>query len=122
MLVRFGPSLEQLADDEDETRVALLAAMRSIADTTSRDYGHAVRSVHAKSYVVLEGELTVLDALPPELAQGPFAPSATYSAALRFSTNPRDILDDEVSAPRGLALKVIGVEGGCLPDADAGTT
>jgi hypothetical protein len=30
---------------------------------------------------------------------------------LRFSTNPGDILDDKVSTPRGLALKLIGVEG-----------
>lgn len=30
--------------------------MRSIEETTSKDYGHAVRSVHAKSHGVFEGE------------------------------------------------------------------
>jgi hypothetical protein len=29
---------------------------------------------------------------------------------MRFSTIPGDILDDSVSAPRGLAIKIIGVE------------
>jgi hypothetical protein len=37
-------------------------------ETTSQDYHHAVRSVHAKSHGLLDGELTVLDSLP--LAQG----------------------------------------------------
>ena len=118
--VRFDPSLERPAPDEADTNAALLATMRSIADTTARDYGRAVRSVHAKSHALLEGELTVLDGLPPELAQGMFARPATYPAVLRLSTNPGDILDDAVSAPRGLALKVIGVEGERLPGA-AGT-
>jgi len=30
-------------------RAALLQTMRGVAETTLRDYGHAVRSVHAKS-------------------------------------------------------------------------
>ena len=120
--VRFDPSLERLAPDEDETRAALMATMRSIAETTSRDYGRAVRSVHAKSHALLEGELTVLDGLPPELAQGVFARPATYPAVLRLSTNPGDVLDDAVSAPRGLALKVIGVEGARLPGAEDAVT
>ncbi len=120
--VRFVPSLERLTSDEGETRVALMAAMRSIVETTSSDYGHAVRSVHAKSYALLEGELTVLDGLPSELAQGMFARPGVYPAVLRFSTNPGDILDDAVSAPRGLALKVIGVEGTRLPGAEGSLT
>lgn len=34
---------------------------------------------------------------------------------MRFSTNPGDMLDDKVSTPRGLAIKLIGVEGARLP-------
>src|SRR5271170_6382335 len=33
---------------------------------------------------------------------------------MRFSTNPGDILSDHISTPRGLAIKVIGVEGEML--------
>lgn len=120
--IRYDASLERIAPDEAETRAALLATMRSIVETTFRDYRHAVRSVHAKSYALLEGELTVPDGLPAELAQGMFARPGTYPVALRFSTNPGDILDDAVSAPRGLAVKVIGVEGARLPGAEGAVT
>ena len=45
------------------------------------------------------------------LAQGLFATPATYPVAMRVSTIPGDILDDNVSVPRGMALKIIGVPG-----------
>ncbi len=120
--VRYSPALEQVAPDKADTREALVATMRSIAEMTLRDYGHAVRSVHAKSHALLEGELTVLDGLPPELAQGMFARPAAYPVVMRVSTNPGDILDDRVSAPRGLAVKVIGVDGERLPGAEGAVT
>lgn len=81
-----------------------------------------MRSVHAKSYALLEGELTVPDGLPAELAQGMFAQPGTYPVVLRFSTNPGDILDDRVSAPRGLAVKVIGVDSARLPGSEGAVT
>lgn len=119
--LRYDPSYEQPEENEAETAREIVETMRTISETTFKDYGHAVRSVHAKSHGLLQGELRVLDGLPPELAQGLFASPATYEAILRFSTNPGDILDDSVSTPRGLAVKVIGVPGDRLPDAD-GTT
>ncbi len=53
----------------------------------------------------------MLPGLPPEFAQGLLAKAGAYPAVLRTSTNPCDILDDSVSTPRGLAVKVSGVEG-----------
>jgi hypothetical protein len=96
--------------------------MRSITATTSKDYGHAVRSVHAKAHGILGGELVVDPGLPPELAQGLFASAGTHKVVMRFSTNPGDILDDAVSAPRGLALKILDVEGERLTDSQGETT
>jgi|GEM_PF-152949 len=111
----YDPSAEQVQDDESETIEALIDTMRKISETTSKDYGRAVRSVHAKSHGLLRGELRVLDDLPPALAQGLFARPAVYPVVMRLSTNPGDIVDDSVSAPRGLTIKVIGVEGERLP-------
>ena len=119
MPVRYDPSLESPQPDEPETMAALVQALRRISETTFQDYGHAVRSVHAKSHGLLKGELRVLDHLPPPLAQGLFARPARYEAVLRFSTNPGDVLDDSVSTPRGLAIKVLGVEGPRLPGSEA---
>ena len=120
--VRYDPSEETAAPDEAETTRRLNDAMRSVQETTCRDYGHAMRAVHAKSHGVVEGMLRVMDDLPPPLAQGLFARPASYPVVMRISTNPGDVLDDAVSAPRGLALKVIGVEGERLPGSEGDRT
>ncbi|MET0327830.1 MAG: catalase family protein, partial [Luteimonas sp.] len=60
---------------------------------------------------LLRGELRVYAGLAPELAQGLFAMPATYPVVMRSSTSPGDPIHDSVSLPRGLALKVIGVDG-----------
>lgn len=118
--VRFNPAVEQPSADEGETVAALTDTLRTILDTTSRDYGHAVRSVHAKGHGIVRGTLTVADGLAPDYAQGLFATPGEYEAILRFSTAPGDILDDAVSAPRGIGLKVLGVPGERLAGSDDG--
>ena len=120
--LRFDPSDERLVAGEDKVNAAISRSMRGILETTWRDYGHSVRSVHAKSHALLVGELEVLDGLPAELAQGLFATPAAYPVVMRFSTNPGDILDDTVSAPRGLAIKIIGVEGERLAGSENDST
>ncbi|BEV01790.1 catalase family protein [Novosphingobium olei] len=116
--IPYSPSLEQPLDDEDETDASLEASFAHILETTFKDYGKPVRAVHAKAHALFEGTFTVDATLPRELAQGLFAQPGEYRAALRVSTNPGDILDDNVVLPRGLALKVEGVGGEMLPDAD----
>ena len=118
----FDPSFEQIPDDEPDTIRELGDAIRTIAETTYQDSGHAIRGVHAKSHGLLQGEIEIPDDLPAELAQGAFAVPGVLPVIMRFSTNPGDILDDNVSTPRGLALKIIGVEGARLPGSDAQMT
>ena len=121
--VRYEPSMEHPESDESETAQGIIETMRSISETTFKDYGHAVRSVHAKSHGILRGTVSVLDDLPPVLAQGLAAqPGRTFEAVMRLSTNPGDILDDNVSTPRGFALKLIGVEGDRLPGSEGAVT
>lgn len=120
--VRFSPSVEQPMPDEAETIAGLKEQFEKILDTTSQDYQHAVRSVHAKGHGLARGALIVADGLPPELAQGMFATPGRHEAILRFSTNAGDILDDSIRLPRGVALKVLGVEGARLPGSEGDTT
>lgn len=120
--LRFAPSMEQIADTEAETNAGLIETLGKISQTTFEHSGHATRSVHAKSHGVLKGELAVLAGLPAQLAQGLFAKPGRYAVAMRFSTLPGDILDDSVSTPRGLAVKVIGVEGARLPGSEGDAT
>ncbi len=119
--VLYSDDIETLRDDEGETIEQLCQTFDKILETTAEDYGKAVRSVHAKAHGILEGTLTILDELPEELAQGLFAAPAKHDVVLRISTNPGDILNDAISLPRGLAMKVMDVAGERLPDA-VGTT
>lgn len=118
----YDPAYERPEKDEADTIAALGETMRSINRTTFKDYGHGVRSVHAKSHGLLRGELRVLDNLPPQLAQGIFAKPGTYPLVMRLSTVPGDILDDSVSTPRGMAIKVVGVDGERLPGSEGDVT
>lgn len=116
--LRYSPGLEHPQPDEAETDASLEKSFDHILETTAADYGHAVRAVHAKAHGLFEGTFTVDGNLPPELAQGLFAKPGRYAAALRISTNPGDILDDNVVLPRGLALKVEHISGEQLPGSE----
>jgi hypothetical protein len=107
----YASNYEFPEEDEAETSAGLQAALEGISETTYADSGHATRSVHAKSHGLLRGELTVIDGLPAAYAQGMFARAGSWPVVMRLSTTPGDVLDDKVSTPRGIALKVIGVEG-----------
>lgn len=111
----YSDTLETPAPDEEKTFAELSHVMQHITRTMADRYRHAYRPVHAKSHGVIKATLDVLPDLPPELAQGLFAKPGSYETILRFSTNPGDLLADNVSSPRGLAIKVLGVEGERVP-------
>lgn len=119
--VRYSPELEEFRPDEDEVVSGLNDAFDVILKRTADDYGHAVRSVHAKAHGILKGRMTVEDGLSPELAQGMFAHPGSYDVFMRLSTNAGDILPDTIALPRGIAVKVVGVSGERLEGA-AGET
>ncbi len=119
--IRYATGLERPEPDEAETIADLNRSFDTILDTTSQDYGKAVRAVHAKAHGILRAELTVHPGLPRELAQGLFATPATHPVWMRFSTNPGDILDDSIGLPRGLAWKVMDVDGDRLAGAHGRT-
>jgi len=121
--LRYAPDVETIEPDEDAVFDRIIAVMRQGGALTRERHGHAVRTSHAKAYGLLKGELRVLPNLPPELAQGLFARPRVYPVVARLAQVPGELLDDHlVSTPRGLALKVIGVDGEMLPDHAGETT
>ena len=120
--VRYSPDVETPEADEAETNRQLTETLLKISEITWKDSGHAIRSVHAKAHGLLNAELVIADGLPSELAQGLFARPGRYPVLMRFSTIPGDILDDSVSVPRGLGIKIVGVEGDRLPGSEGDTT
>ena len=115
---RYRADVEHLQAGEQETVAQLNATFDTILERTAEDYGHAVRSVHAKSHGVLDGTLTIDAGLSPELAQGLFAAPRTFKVLIRLSTNAGDILPDVIGLPRGLAMKVLDVPGERLPGSE----
>ena len=109
--IRYTDGLEQKQDNEDEIIDAIVASMTRTNERVFDKHRHATRDAHAKSHGILTGYVTVYGDLPDYLAQGIFARPATYPVVIRLSTAPGDMHSDKVPAPRGMAIKMLGVEG-----------
>lgn len=120
--IRYASEIETVAPDEAESIADIGETLRAIQEITAKDYGRGVRALHAKGHAIYHGTVTIVEGLSPELGQGLFATHGAYDALIRFSTNPADLLDDSVSVPRGLAIKVLDVDGDRLEGSDADRT
>jgi len=120
--LRFSPEYEHPEPDEARSLADINAQMQRIQEKTYADGGQALRSVHAKSHGLLVGELRIPAGLPPELAQGIFAHPGMLPLVMRLSTTPGDILPDDISTPRAMAVKIIGVAGERLPGSEGAVT
>ena len=119
--LKYEPDFEVAEKDEEKTQQELVKTLLEISDITYKDTSLGLRSVHAKAHGLLRGELQVLT-LDQPFAQGMFARAKSYAVMLRLSASPGDLLDDRVSTTRGMALKVIGVDGPRLPGAEGTIT
>jgi len=57
------------------------------------------------------GKFTVHDNLPAHLAQGMFAKPGSYDCIMRYSSLTPKLVPDNVPAPRGIGIKIFGIEG-----------
>ena len=109
--VPYAPAVEQVPADEPETIDKINRMMVGMAQTVQQRHGKAMRATHAKATGLLKGELVVPEGLPAELAQGMFARPGRYDVLVRYSQGPSNPVPDRASGQRGMALKVLGVEG-----------
>lgn len=121
--VRYTEGLEVKQANEDATIDAIVESMLRVNTKVFDKHRHATRDAHAKSHGVLKGQIDVYDNLPEPLRQGVFAAPATYPVVLRLSTAPGDLHSDRIAAPRGMAIKLLGVQGPqLLPGREAART
>lgn len=73
--------------------------------------GRASRALHAKGVAGVEAEFTVLPDLPEAARVGLFATPATYRAYVRYSNGSPLHQSDRKPDVRGIAIKLVGVEG-----------
>ena len=112
--VPYADEVDVVRPDEDQIADEIIASVRRIAETTLDRHRHAFRPSHAKSHGLLKGELRVHPGLPGTLSQGLFAMLQTFPVVARLAPVPGDILADSVTTQRGMAIKVIGVEGALM--------
>ena len=120
--VRYDPSVETIQPEESETLAELSRIFLHVQENVLNKEGQARRATHAKATALLKGELVIPDDLPPELAQGLFARPGRYEILVRFSQGPSADITDKASGQRGLAIKVLGVEGAHVANSRETTT
>ena len=90
------------------------AAVLRVVEKKTRDAaadGPARRDAHPKGHGCVMAEFQVLPDLPADLAWGLFAAPATYKAWIRFSNGSPRPQADAKGDGRGMAIKLMGVEG-----------
>lgn len=107
---------ERIPADETESTRDLTARLQAKIVHDNRT-GIMRRDAHPKMHGVVKAELTVEPNLPPELQIGIFAEPKTYRAWIRFSNQDAIIQDDRKRDIRGMAIKLMGVPGEKLLEA-----
>ncbi len=73
--------------------------------------GHMKRDAHPKMIALLRAEFIIVENLPEELRIGLFASGKTHPAWIRFSNQLAPPGGDDVKDIRGMAIKLLKVEG-----------
>lgn len=114
-----APGVEVIKSDEEETAQKIGATMNKMQQHNFDQHRHCFRATHVKTQGIVKGQLTVLPDLPSHLQQGLFkTPGKTYDVAARYANEPVFLQADQEPGPRGLGLRIFGVEGQRLPYAD----
>jgi hypothetical protein len=115
-----APGVETPKPDEDETAKKIGETMNRMQQYNFDQHRHAYRATHVKTQGIVKGKLTVLPNLPAHLQQGLFkSPGKTYNIAARYANEPVFLQADQESGPRGLGMRIFGVQGERLESADS---
>jgi hypothetical protein len=119
----YADGVETIPVDEAEDIQRVIQALELILARSQAKSGQFCADVHVKTHGYAEGELRVLPNLPDELAQGLFGHDGVYTAVVRFSNAASQSQPDAIPDGRGMAIKVLGVEGDVvLADEQGGPT
>jgi hypothetical protein len=117
--VRVKPELNREYPEPGEAK--LIERMVKLAvERMEPQQGRIRRGQHAKATGCARGVFTVRDDVPDELRHGVFhQPTRSFDAIVRFSNSSETIDPDRHAAARGMAVKLLDVEGTpAIPDTD----
>jgi hypothetical protein len=119
----YADDVETIPADEGDDIQRVVQALELILARSQAKSGQFRADVHVKTHGYAQGEFRVLPNLPEELAQGLFEHDSVCPAVVRFSNAASHAQPDAVPDGRGIAIKVLGVEGDVvLADEQRGQT
>jgi len=107
----YADDVETIPEDEADDIQRVVEALELILARSQAKSGECRADVHVKTHGYAQAEFRVLPNLPDELAQGLFEHDGVYRAVIRFSNAASQAQPDVIPDGRGLAVKVLGVEG-----------
>jgi len=121
-----GPELQLATEyppaDEQQHVDSLIRELRA---KMQRDYAktRTLRDAHPKLHGCVRGEFSILPDVPKELSIGVFKHNRTLPVWIRFSNQNGTVAPDSKRDIRGVAIKLMGVDGEKLfPSGSFGTT
>jgi hypothetical protein len=121
LVVACGQREQDVAEKVDPDEIylvpSIVASARKLVDDVRKEHGPTYRrDAHAKAHGCLTATFTVHPDLPDELRSGVFIPGREYKAWIRFSNGNAEPQPDGMKDARGMAIKLMGVEGERLLD------
>ena len=108
---------EHVPADETAHTARIVASAVALIEGAHKPGTTYTRDVHSKAHGCVRATVEVPE-LEPRLRRGLFARPATYEAWVRFSSGDTRVQSDQVRDARGFALKVTGVPGDKLLEAE----
>ena len=106
----MNPELNQEYPEPGEGE--LIAEMVELAVARMKHHDPSLRGQHAKATGCVRAAFTIRDDVPGDLRHGVFRePNKTFQAIVRFSNSQEMSEDDREGAARGMAIKLLDVEG-----------
>jgi len=103
---------EYIEPDEASDTAAIIDAIK---ERLSKEYpGKILRQFHAKMHGCVKATFTVLADIPQNFQHGFLVPGKSYEAIIRFSNGNTKVADDRKADLRGMAIKLLNVEGEML--------
>lgn len=103
--------------EEEKDIQDLLEDMKDFLEKEYPD-GNIRRNFHPKMHGLLKGSLTIHPDIPEALRKGIFREAKSYETWVRLSNAPPKVKSDKPASGRGLAIKVLDVEGEMLEEED----
>jgi len=107
----YADDVETIPADEADDIQRVIQALELLLARSQAKSGQFRADVHVKTHGYAHAELRVLPNLPSELAQGLFEHDGVHPAVVRFSSAANQPQADVIPDGRGMAIKVLGVEG-----------